>query len=313
MTDPIPKLEDLIEFTDFGQVEAREKFVRDIDPATVKLIKPIGYYRHLPDEVRCGLKDCHQGHFTGLVVLTSENTEGNIGNHCGKTQFGDVFVDMINQVERSERRKTGRERAKRLHQDAPSISKQIEQLIGMEYGSAWVQTSIDALRKFLPSQAAFELADRALRRQDKVYEAVRLTAKEKEARQQTRGAMSWGGRHAEEFKDEPRGQLDGLPIWQTSPHRILTDLRDQLATNLKLDMNSLKPADLTKLATWADDIPKLLADSERLIEDGRRFFKPDNLARLQYLEHLPKDKLPLIRGLEWDYRAGKVKRLVPGR
>jgi hypothetical protein len=78
---------DFTEFTSYEEMQSREKFCPEVDPAVSKPVRVVGPYM-LSEEHPCGLSTCHQGNKRGLLVLTESGVEVPIGHCCGTREFG---------------------------------------------------------------------------------------------------------------------------------------------------------------------------------------------------------------------------------
>ncbi|EPV5998517.1 TPA: hypothetical protein ACV8ES_001129 [Escherichia coli] len=76
------------------EITSRPNFVASIDKGEQQFEEIIGYYK-FKEEVHCGLTGCNQPHQMGYIVKTSSGIETNIGNKCGKNEFGVEFGENV--------------------------------------------------------------------------------------------------------------------------------------------------------------------------------------------------------------------------
>ncbi|HFK6836420.1 TPA: hypothetical protein ACG0M4_000249 [Enterobacter roggenkampii] len=75
---------------DWELITSRPNFVAKISKGDHQFEEIIGYYK-FKEEIHCGLTGCNQPHQMGYIVKTSRGIETNIGNKCGKNEFGVEF------------------------------------------------------------------------------------------------------------------------------------------------------------------------------------------------------------------------------
>lgn len=86
---------------DWELVANRESFTASVDLSKKKLLDIFGYYE-LGEKKSCGIKSCRTPHKKGLLVVTEDGIETNIGHKCGANIFGVQFeklaAELINKV-----------------------------------------------------------------------------------------------------------------------------------------------------------------------------------------------------------------------
>lgn len=91
---------DFIEIRSADEIYNRTAYLADIDPATSEPKKIIASYQ-FPEPIPCGLKNCHQPHKQGYLVLTASGSETNMGWVCGVNYFGINFRIMRKRFDRA--------------------------------------------------------------------------------------------------------------------------------------------------------------------------------------------------------------------
>ncbi|EDU5576597.1 hypothetical protein DA253_003276, partial [Salmonella enterica] len=79
---------------DWEVITSRPNFVAKIAKGDHQFEEIIGYYK-FKEEIHCGLTGCNQPHQMGYIVKTSSGIETNIGNKCGKNEFGVEFGENV--------------------------------------------------------------------------------------------------------------------------------------------------------------------------------------------------------------------------
>ncbi|QMV50942.1 hypothetical protein [Ewingella americana] len=75
------------------EVEERDSFSSVIDLTGQKLLDVFGYYE-LAEMRPCGKSNCRTKHKKGLLVITDQGVETNIGHQCGFEAFGVEFENL---------------------------------------------------------------------------------------------------------------------------------------------------------------------------------------------------------------------------
>lgn len=75
----------------------REGFQKVVDLSGKTLSDAFGYYE-LPNKVPCGKKNCRTNHFKGVLVVTEDGVETNIGHDCGFAAFGLKFDQLATEL-----------------------------------------------------------------------------------------------------------------------------------------------------------------------------------------------------------------------
>jgi hypothetical protein len=298
--------EDLIEFQSLDEITSRAAFARDIDPATTKLVKPIGIYR-FREIVSCGLKSCHQPHRKGLVVLTADGEEVNIGHLCGKKHSPEEFAVYWNAAHRYTTRKLHVDVIREFKAVARRHLARIEQLQMQDKGAVWIENAMRRLREAIPGDAHQSLCAAARRGEEEVFEEVRIYGEEAERERQFGMRTSWGGGRAPTIRRESRGRIVGARIWHKEPHSALWSLEADIKEALVLDPLTCGGKKLRWAADVATQAERRLAECEALIEAGRRFFTEDNIRRLRFLPRVFESSRPALERLSLSMIVSRSK------
>lgn len=75
----------------------RDGFHSIVDLTDKKLMDAFGYYE-LAIKIPCGKKNCRTKHFKGVLVVTEDGIETNIGHDCGFAAFGVKFEQLATEL-----------------------------------------------------------------------------------------------------------------------------------------------------------------------------------------------------------------------
>ncbi|MES4613023.1 hypothetical protein V2154_10605 [Ewingella sp. CoE-038-23] len=79
------------------ELEKRDGFQSIVDLTGKKLMDAFGYYE-LANKIPCGKKNCRTKHFKGVLVVTEDGIETNIGHDCGFAAFGVKFEQLATEL-----------------------------------------------------------------------------------------------------------------------------------------------------------------------------------------------------------------------
>lgn len=86
---------------DWQSLMSRDGFQSIVDLTGKKLMDAFGYYE-LGEKIPCGKKNCRTKHYKGVLVVTEDGIETNIGHDCGFAAFGVKFeqlaTELVNQA-----------------------------------------------------------------------------------------------------------------------------------------------------------------------------------------------------------------------
>lgn len=283
----------------------RPRYREDVDPTQTKPIKILAPYS-FSEGTRCGLKNCHQSHFSGYLVRTADCMETNIGWQCGRKHFGVEFVMMRRRFDREE--KTRRYSA-RLQETAANLDQLLERLNSMadqRFGGKWLYSGLIQFSRLYPLEIVTMLRQRGLQRELVVTEARRRTPEELAAARATNPGVDPENLR---YVPERRGTLRGLSIFTVDVYKWpLRQLVLELNEFRSLNIGGLKFNALSRWYKWATELEQRLNQCELMIDEGRKFFQTDNLALLRFATENIALRDVLSRTI-WNYdaAAGEVK------
>lgn len=272
----------LIHFNSYEEMAARPGFVNVVDPKQTQLQDAVGIY-HLPHDahIPCGLSDCRTKHGLGLLMVTSEGLETNIGNRCGVKKFGIRYQVIKNQAIAGDRRVGRRDKINTALANRLAFHATIEHLLSQPRGARWLAKAKAQFEQLIPSDASFQIRKMAREGAAGVFIARLRTEREMAIQRELHSSQRG---NVERYVHEQVGTLNGLDTWKT-------DLRELLIDELQMKMNELERVDVDELsdaslrdhAQWVDAIPSRIAQAERLIDEGAKFFQPSNLRLVAHL------------------------------
>jgi hypothetical protein len=83
--------------SDWAELTRRVSFQSVVDLKGKKLLDAFGYYE-FPVKRSCGLKGCRKQHYKGVLVITEDGIETNIGHDCGFSFFGVKFEQLATEL-----------------------------------------------------------------------------------------------------------------------------------------------------------------------------------------------------------------------
>ncbi|GEM_PF-4913981 len=267
----------------FGTAEefrARPFYRDDVVPTGQKPSQIVGSYR-LPTPVRCGLKGCDQTHDHGYVVLVADGAETNTGWDCGMDHFGIEFFPMRKQYDRAEREFPFRLSLRQVVTDAERLRKRIHALQAPPHGGEWLLQNLRRFAKLYPPALMATLRKVAPQGEANVFESrLRAHLKQNAAAGRNAGVEN---NSAHDVR-EPRGTVCGLKIFTLDlEHWPVFQLEAELNEFLKLDHDTIPFDQVMRWNEWTQALELRLDEYQHLIYDGKKFFRRDNLALLQYL------------------------------
>ncbi|WJJ93765.1 hypothetical protein [Neopusillimonas aromaticivorans] len=181
-----------------------------------KLAEVLAPY-HFDEPYPCGLASCRQPHQHGYLVITVDGTETNVGQHCGKTIFGDDFEIKANTRRRSADRKYQLDILHRALADKNKHLARTGELYNRRFGTKWAEDALRRLKEGISRPAASKLHAMAARGETSVEDVREATAEEKE-RHRAMGSDSKPLRYV----TEKLGDLQGIAFLTSSPHQAAT-------------------------------------------------------------------------------------------
>ena len=270
----------VLSFSSADALYARPLFRDGVMATGTKPSRVLGSYR-FDAAVRCGLKGCDQIHQHGYLVLVADGVETNTGWDCGLDHFGVEFLAMRKEYDRAEREYLHREPLRQAIADAERVRKRIHALQAPPHGGEWLLRNLRRFAKLYPAALIETVRQHAREGEVNVFES-RLRAHLEHT------AVAAGSASAKpnpaHYVHQPRGTVRGLKIFTLDvDHWPLYELELELNEFQQLNADTLRFDQVLHWSEWSKNLELHLADHRYLIEEGRKFFRRDNLALLQYL------------------------------
>jgi len=239
-------------------------------------------YRFL-EKASCGIESCHQAHFAGYLITTSDGLETVIGSYCGKKYFGLSFTREKKRVDQEA------ERARRINliSDMLADMPRFLAVIGsLEKSYSELRDQKARLMEVIGSSVYAVLKARADRDEREITRDVPMTKLEAESYFET------SNRKASDSRGWPTKQvhlatLDGLPFIKARFKDMLVvglihPIRELSKTNVST-VASMKPKALREMAKWVGEVPQDILKAQAIIDAGYRFFTAENIEKLVHL------------------------------
>lgn len=281
---------ELILFTDWAEMEARERFCAHVDPKVTKLVDFVGWYK-LRTEHPCSLSDCHRPHKLGLLLITDTDQEVPIGHMCGTKNFGTDYVRARRTFDLAIIQRAEKQAILKAQHQTSALLDRIESLLGGERGADWISQQFRAFEQAAPQWLLLRLRQRAKRTDSAVYEERRISGEALDIRRVMEGASDDDDEDGEyqhrrvRFEQVLAGNLVGLDILLHSPRFYLLDqLREPLLQLQRLDLNLVRrSSEITRWAKQVAEFEQSFRMAERLIRAGVSFFGPGNFELLSHV------------------------------
>lgn len=287
----------------------RPDFHENIDPTGVDpdQVIIIGQYGPWKDEIQCGLSDCHSWHGKGFFALFPDQRATNIGKDCGSEKFGQVWKERANAFERSVKNAEDRHIINAVLDRRDDLRRHVQELIDQPQGAAWLAETKRNFRDVYPKNLVLTLRDRCRKRDPRITRHVRLDKREREIAKLSKQS---------EYREELVGTIRGLAIWGGDPKRMLANQVIRVVDDIyQTDMHGLSAKEeRTLIELWVSQCKVLderIEHANLLVEEGRKFFTPDNMSQLYML--VDGGDARATKYVLWDFERGTGEALTQGQ
>lgn len=269
---------ELVRIESWDDVESRPGFVTDVDPTLVELESIIGSYVFLEDQ-QCGLSNCHQPHKRGYLVSIKGGHETNIGNVCGKNNFGVDFETLRRRFDRDVRIKTHREILEAYKSRLQEYEDHLESLLNEHHGAIWINkwlTNIRTRGRGFPEPAQAELVRMIRDGNPALTIERRATEREIDALEAAEGREL----PRPHFIASEVGTLNGFAcLGEAGDLRslLVLDVKAGLSRLQQLSVENASEHQLAMEVRWVGELDSKLERANALVEAGRRFLTKQNL------------------------------------
>ena len=268
----------------------RPSYSSPIEPKENHLIRVVAVYSLAEQSATCGVSHCLQTHTQGFLVITSDEKETNLCEACCKRLLNVTFEVQTKVLRGESRVRQQQIQLNTILKQSEEIKSRIRELKQAPCGANWLYRALTNFRKACPAELLTALRELATNKEDN---AILNTLLENRA-------------YASRL--EQVEQLEGLGIFAV-------DIREALINGILRPLeqleeyaeNSGSTRSLAEHCRWANRLDEQFALVERLVEEGRKFFKSENLERLQSIP-LSEKSARLTRSLRWQYDTATAKR-----
>jgi len=286
------QIEEKLTLNTWDDIARRPCYLSPIDPQPNRFIRVIAVYSFKDHSAHCGVSNCNQPHHQGFMVSTSNDKETNLCEACGQRFFKVSFKDQEKALQNLDRIREQKIRLNTVLEQSEEIKARINELKRTTHGANWLYRSLSNFRKNYPKELLAALTELASSKNDNAI------------------LSTFDDNAIEQFCKEQVKQLQGLDIFTTDIKETL--IRKVLTPLIQLEdrAKNQEPDSIRSLVSfcrWADSLEDQFVDAEHLVEEGRAFFKTENLERLKSIP-LPEKSAHLTKSLRWDYDNAMSKR-----
>lgn len=237
----------------------------------------LGYYNLQPAKP-CGIKSCRSPHNKGYIARLKSGVLTNIGNVCGKRQFGVEWGSQRDAFNVSLNSQRYRENVSATQNRVPILR---ERLIAQREGEYQADWCYAEMKKYMQRLFSEKLSDRLTimgkAKSGQVLREVKLSSEEREIAAQTGNRSQT---HRFETVVIVSGITSTVSYKKLSPRR-LDELRSELSRFELADADTATYRELKEHNSWAKKIDGRLDEIDRIVEDCRRFLSRHNLDEIR--------------------------------
>ncbi|HHA1670077.1 TPA: hypothetical protein ACOEF8_002051 [Enterobacter roggenkampii] len=280
---------------DWELITSRPNFVAKIAKGDHQFEEIIGYYK-FKEEIHCGLTGCNQPHQMGYIVKTSRGIETNIGNKCGKNEFGVEFGENVLSFNKFMEIETNREIINTAKDKCDAWKKNIEALRS-------VKPTIDylsfAIEKSKNSNFSGRLGAAEIRLLEKNQSGF-VTLSEVETDKKTRTILFAMNKHMRD-SGEATSEYDMGKVSFTHvllPENNLRNLFVSISEDIKkirtIDLSTAPSPEIAETARIAATIEERIKQLKNLKHQAGKFLTKKNL-------------LPIANKIKYSSTAEKIE------
>lgn len=272
---------ELVKIENMEDIYTRPKFRKDLNPKLMALKTIIGKYE-LPNEINCGLSNCHTPHKYGYLVTTPEGIETNIGQTCGFRHFGVKFKELSARLKRDITEKENREKIKEFQHQIPNVESRLHHLqFGNSRSANWCHRMISYLMTSSKLPTVINRKINLMRRLK-----TNILTVEREVTVEEKEVMLASGSQIPATITETVSEIIGFSALYEE-NNLKNLLIDDLAQNTKhiksQDIESLDFKELQRWAKWVGTVEQSFQKVEQIVSDAQKLLIPHNLKPLRTL------------------------------
>ncbi|ECV6093068.1 hypothetical protein DIK19_12480 [Salmonella enterica] len=263
---------------DWEVITSRPNFVAKIAKGDHQLEEIIGYYK-FKEEIHCGLTGCNQPHQMGYIVKTSSGIETNIGNKCGKNEFGVEFGENVLSFNKFMQLETNREIILTAKDRCDIWQKNIETLRN-------IKPTIDhlsfAIEKSKNSNFSGRLGAAEMRLLEKSQTSI-VTLSEVETDKKTRTILFAMNKHMRESGEATNEYEMGkvsfthVLLPENDLRNLYVSINEDLKKIRNLDIQTAPSPELSEIARISSTIEERIKQLKNLKHQASKFLTKKNL------------------------------------
>jgi hypothetical protein len=264
-----------------ADIQVLPGYVATIDASTAKPQDILDEY-HFRELVKCGIEDCRQPHFHGLVILTIAGDLTNIGHDCGRKHFGDEFEVLRNR--RTAEFRQERELAYLIHRHAVAtrIKARLERPGERGATISWMCDSLREFERILPQEVMRRILNQARLNDPRIT----LIVERSEDEIQNQLAINPSAKRGQlRYASVLLGSLKGMRCLFPDPRLELFRLNVQIDALLGAgDLATLSYKERSALAKQTHDMESRYEQLQDALLAAQDFFSSDTLDLLKRSE-----------------------------
>lgn len=263
---------------DWEVITSRPNFVAKIAKGDHQFEEIIGYYK-FKEEIHCGLTGCNQPHQMGYIVKTSSGIETNIGNKCGKNEFGVEFGENVLSFNKFMQLETNREIILTAKDRCDIWQKNIETLRN-------IKPTIDhlsfAIEKSKNSNFSGRLGAAEMRLLEKSQTSI-VTLSEVETDKKTRTILFAMNKHMRESREATNEYEMGkvsfthVLLPENDLRNLYVSINEDLKKIRNLDIQTAPSPELSEIARISSTIEERIKQLKNLKHQASKFLTKKNL------------------------------------
>ncbi|ENZ1875417.1 hypothetical protein ACGGXQ_002098 [Salmonella enterica] len=263
---------------DWEVITSRPNFVAKIAKGDHQFEEIIGYYK-FKEEIHCGLTGCNQPHQMGYIVKTSSGIETNIGNKCGKNEFGVEFGENVLSFNKFMQLETNREIILTAKDRCDIWQKNIETLRN-------IKPTIDhlsfAIEKSKNSNFSGRLGAAEMRLLEKSQTSI-VTLSEVETDKKTRTILFAMNKHMRESGEATNEYEMGkvsfthVLLPENDLRNLYVSINEDLKKIRNLDIQTAPSPEISEIARISSTIEERIKQLKNLKHQASKFLTKKNL------------------------------------
>lgn len=263
---------------DWEAITSRPNFVAKIAKGDHQFEEIIGYYK-FKEEIHCGLTGCNQPHQMGYIVKTSSGIETNIGNKCGKNEFGVEFGENVLSFNKFMQLETNREIICTAKDKCDVWQKNIETLRNIKPTIDYLSFAIEKSKN---SNFSGRLGAAEIRLLEKSQTSI-VTLSEVETDKKTRTILFAMNKHMRESGEATNEYEMGkvsfthVLLPENDLRNLYVSINEDLKKIRNLDLQTTPSPEISEIAKISSTIEERIKQLKNLKHQASKFLTKKNL------------------------------------